>query len=153
MEKAISWFVGHLPTSLQRLYHKYEDLILYVFFGGLTTVVSFAAQFVPAYFLGTGPIATIFCTTFSWIAAVTFAFFTNKKYVFRAETHTKREYLRQFFLFYAARGATYFLELGIMLVFATYLVWNYYLVKIFAQIFIILGNYIFSKLVVFRKKK
>ncbi|WP_298481519.1 GtrA family protein [uncultured Ruminococcus sp.] len=153
MERFILWVANHLPKPLRNLYFRYEDLILYLIFGGLTTVVSFVTQFVPAYFLGTGAAATIFCTTFSWICAVTFAFFTNKKYVFKSKTATKRAFWTEFFSFYGARLVSYFLELGIMLVFATWLGLNYYVVKICAQVFIVLSNYLFSKLFVFKKRE
>ncbi len=152
LEKCITWVVNHLPAPLRKFYFRYENLILYLIFGGLTTVVSFITQFVPAYFLGTGAAATVFCTTFSWICAVTFAFFTNKKYVFKSETHSKRAFWIEFFSFYGARLVSYFLELAIMLVFATWLGFNYYIVKICAQIFIVLSNYLFSKLFIFKKR-
>ncbi len=99
------------------------------------------------------PVPNTICTTFSWIIAVTFAFFTNKTYVFKSKSSTKAEFLKQAGAFYGARVVTYFLELGIMLLFASWLLWNYYLVKFGAQFLILLGNYIFSKLVVFRKPK
>lgn len=152
MEKIILWVANHMPKSLRNLYFRYEALILYLIFGGLTTVVSFITQFIPAYFLGTGAVATVFCTTFSWICAVTFAFFTNKKYVFKSQTHSKRAFCIEFLSFYGARLVSYFLELTIMLIFATWLGLNYYGVKICAQIFIVLSNYLFSKLFVFKKR-
>lgn len=153
MERFILWVANHLPGPLRKLYFRYEDLILYLIFGGLTTVVSFITQFVPAFFLGTGAAATIFCTTFSWICAVTFAFFTNKKYVFKSKTSTRHAFWMEFFSFYGARLVSYFLELGIMLVFATWLGFNYYFVKVCAQVFIVLSNYLFSKLFVFKKRE
>lgn len=152
MERFLRWIVSHLPASLQKLYDRFEDLILYVVFGALTTLVSFITQFIPAYFLGSGAGATIFCTTFSWICSVTFAFFTNKRYVFKSKTRTRREFWGEVVSFYSARLVSYFLELGIMLVFATWLELNYYAVKICAQVVIMLCNYLFSKLVVFRHK-
>jgi putative flippase GtrA len=153
MERLILWIANHLPKPLRKLYFRYEDMILYLIFGGLTTVVSLLAQFIPAYFLGTGAAATVFCTTFSWVCAVTFAFFTNKKYVFKSKTATKRAFWTEFGSFYGARLASYFLELAIMVIFVTWLEWNYYAVKIFAQIFIMLANYLFSKLFVFKKRE
>ena len=79
-----------MPKPLQELYHKYEDIILYVFYGGLTTVISFASQFLATAILGGGEVQDAISTAFSWICSVTFAFFTNKKYVFKSVTNTKR---------------------------------------------------------------
>ncbi len=157
MLKFFEWFISILPKPLQRLYHKYEDICLYVYFGALTTFLSIASQYLAAFAMTkwgydiNDSFPNIICTTFSWIIAVTFAFFTNKTYVFKSKSSTKAEFLKQAGSFYGARVVTYFLEIGIMLLFATLLRWNYYLVKFGAQFLILLANYVFSKLVVFRK--
>ena len=159
MLKIFEWFISILPKPIRRLYHKYEDICLYIYFGALTTFLSLASQYLAAFAMTNwgyninDPVPNTICTTFSWIIAVTFAFFTNKTYVFKSKSSTKAEFLKQAGAFYGARVVTYFLELGIMLLFASWLLWNYYLVKFGAQFLILLGNYIFSKLVVFRKPK
>ena len=81
MNQLILWVVKHLPKPLQNIYFKYEKGLLYCFYGALTTLVSMITKLVPMYFLGEGKLSVTFCTVFSWICAVTFAFFTNKKYV------------------------------------------------------------------------
>ena len=86
MNQLILWVVKHLPKPLQNIYFKYEKGLLYCFYGALTTLVSMITKLVPMYFLGEGKLSVTFCTVFSWICAVTFAFFTNKKYVFQSET-------------------------------------------------------------------
>ena len=80
MNQLILWVVKHLPKPLQNIYFKYEKGLLYCFYGALTTLVSMITKLVPMYFLGEGKLSVTFCTVFSWICAVTFAFFTNKKY-------------------------------------------------------------------------
>ena len=93
MEKMIAWIIGHLPKPLQKLWYAHESVWMYILVGGLTTLVSLIFQMLPtalftrmhmANWLNTG-----LSTTISWIFAVTFAFFTNKKYVFKSETHTR----------------------------------------------------------------
>ena len=84
MNQLILWVVKHLPKPLQNIYFKYEKGLLYCFYGALTTLVSMITKLVPMYFLGEGKLSVTFCTVFSWICAVTFAFFTNKKYVFQS---------------------------------------------------------------------
>ena len=131
----------------------------------LTTVVSLVFQMLPTALFNTMHMAnwlnTGLSTTISWIFAVTFAFFTNKKYVFKSETHTRAAFWREFYMFYGARLVTYFLELAIMELgnhfFATVngeiVTWRSLLVKILAQVVILVLNYIFSKLVIFKKKE
>ncbi|MCC8110976.1 MAG: GtrA family protein [Ruminococcus sp.] len=165
MEKIITWIIGKLPKSLQKLWNAHESIWMYIIVGGLTTVISLLFQMVPtAIFTELGLsswINTFLSTTISWIASVTFAFFTNKVYVFKSKTTTRKAFWREFFMFYSARLVTYFLELLIMELgnhfFATVnneiVTWRSLVIKIFAQVIILVVNYIFSKLVVFKNKE
>ena len=161
MEKAIHWIIDHLPKPLQKLWYDHESVWMYILMGGLTTVVSLVFQMLPTALFNTMHMAnwlnTGLSTTISWIFAVTFAFFTNKKYVFKSETHTRAAFWREFYMFYGARLVTYFLELAIMELgnhfFATVngeiVTWRSLLVKILAQVVILVLNYIFSKWFIF----
>ena len=165
MEKMIAWIIGHLPKPLQKLWYAHESVWMYILVGGLTTLVSLIFQMLPTALFNAVHMAnglnTGLSTTISWIFAVTFAFFTNKKYVFKSETHTRAAFWREFYMFYGARLVTYFLELAIMELgnhfFATVhgeiITWRSLLVKIAAQIVILILNYIFSKLVIFKKRE
>ena len=88
----------------------------------------------------------------SWIAGVLFAYFTNRKFVFESKNENK---LKEFISFVVARIATLLLEMFIMWFFVTLLKFNSDLyVVIFtlvAQVAVVIGNYIFSKLFVFKK--
>ena len=88
----------------------------------------------------------------SWIAGVLFAYFTNRKFVFESKNENK---LKEFISFVVARIATLLLEMFIMWFFVTLLKLNSDLyVVIFtlvAQVAVVIGNYIFSKLFVFKK--
>jgi putative flippase GtrA len=153
MLKLIDGVVSILPKPLQELYHKYEDLMLYLIFGVLTTVVSFLSQWLVALVMGTDTtLAVNVATGFSWVCAVTFAFVTNKKYVFKSVTTTKEAFWTEVGTFYSARIVSLVLELLIMNIFNVLLGLNYWAVKICAQIFIMLANYLFSKLVVFKDR-
>ncbi|MDE7288839.1 MAG: GtrA family protein, partial [Oscillospiraceae bacterium] len=83
----------------------------------------------------------------------TFAFFTNKAWVFKNESKTKSDWIKQAAAFYGARLTTYFLELAFMSFTVRVLLQNEYVMKLIAQVFILVINYLFSKLVVFRKKR
>lgn len=159
-------------NAIISLYKKYREIIMYVIFGGLTTAVSFVSHFAVrmigadfSYLDGGFSLTAInsvmessvlpaeAATIISWICAVTFAFFTNKAYVFRSETHTFAAFMKQFALFYSARLVSLLLEIAIIFIFVTCLHLNEMGTKLAAQIVILVTNYLFSKLVVFRRKK
>jgi putative flippase GtrA len=87
--------VGILPKKLQDIYYKYEEKWMYLLFGGLTTVVSIVTKLLFFWIVpGEPKWETTAGVVFSWICAVTFAFFTNKKYVFKNETNGKKEFFK-----------------------------------------------------------
>lgn len=94
-----------------------------------------------------------FAVAFSWVCAVTFAFFTNKKYVFKNETQSKNEFWKVFVSFYGARGITFFAEEAIFLVFYDWLGFSKVIVTFASQVIIFIANYILSKLFVFKKER
>jgi putative flippase GtrA len=133
----------------QKLSERQKEIALYIFFGGLTTVVSVLTQY-GADWLGAGTAAA---TTISWICAVTFAFFVNKIFVFKSRSAGISGWFRQAAGFYAARLTTYFMELGFMLVTVEVLSFNMHVMKLIAQVFVLAGNYLLSKFIIFRKVK
>lgn len=147
LNNLIRKIVGIFPEAIQKLYYKYESALLYLFYGALTTVVSIGTQYL-ATWSGAG---TAVSTTISWICAVTFAFFVNKICVFQSESKTLGDWFRQGAQFYGARLVSYFLELGYLLLTIDYLGFNAYIMKLAAQIFVLVINYLFSKFVIFRK--
>lgn len=157
MEKFIKACVGILPEPLQKIYYKYEEKWLYLVFGCLTTVISIVSKLLAFFVIetvtGTEPSWEINTgIAFSWVCAVTFAFFTNKKYVFKNETKTRGEFWKVFFSFYASRGATLFLEWLIFFIFCKKLGMSKTIITFLSQVIIFVGNYVLSKLLVFRKK-
>ncbi len=129
------------------IYMKYKETLLYLFFGGLTTVVSILLF---ALFNVSFQINALIANILSWIISVAFAFFTNRIWVFSAPTYTISEFITQMVNFYGGRVVTLFIEEGILFVFITYLGFNTMIVKIVAQIIVIILNYIISKLWVFK---
>ena len=89
----------------------------------------------------------------SWILAVTFAYITNKIWVFQVEIQGKKELLQQMFGFYTGRLLTLGIEEAILLIFITKLGFDSLIVKIAAQVVVVVSNYIISKCFVFRDKK
>lgn len=149
---------------MKRLFEKYRELIIYIVFGALTTLVNYAIHFALRAF----DVNYYFALSVAWAGAVLFAYVTNKIFVFNSKTKGK-EALREFGLFVGARVFSYGLELVISFLFidlahADRFVWEpsfietvipagELIVKTFAQIFIVLSNYIFSKAVIFKKNK
>ncbi len=147
-DKLIKRILSLFPEKLSNLYYKYEPALLYIFFGAFTTLVSVTVQYISSL----SGANTAAATTVSWVCAVTFAFFTNKLFVFRSKSEGLSDWFRQAGQFYGARLVSYLLELGFMLLTVDILHFNMMFMKIMAQVFILLINYLFSKLVIFRKK-
>lgn len=148
LDRLIRKILSVFPKFIQDFYDRHESVLLYLIVGALTTAVSLVTQYIPKL-MG---FPTEINTTVSWICAVTFAFFTNKVWVFKNESNTKKDWLSQAAAFYGARLVTYFLELGFMILTVRVLSQNEYIMKLVAQVFILIINYLFSKLVIFRKK-
>lgn len=139
---------------MRNIYVKYKEIINYLIFGVLATIVNLLVKYVLLFtiFSATNSIQLQCSIIISWIAAVLFAYFTNRKFVFES---TNKNKLKEFINFVIARLSTLFLEMIIMWFFVTLLKLNSDLhVIIFtmvAQVVVIVGNYIFSKLFVFKK--
>lgn len=128
----------------------YAEVILYLVFGVLTTVVSIGSYAVLTEGM---KLSVLVANVISWILAVTFAYFTNRTWVFRQKPEGLTQTLQQMAGFYGGRVATLLVEELILWIFIERLHWNNMLVKAGAQILIIVLNYIISKLFVFRKKR
>ena len=85
----------------------------------------------------------------SWILAVTFAFFTNKTYVFKSNNNLIKEVIN----FFISRLSTLIIEVLLMIIMVDILKINDIFSKVFIQFIVIVLNYVFSKLFVFNSKK
>lgn len=135
--------------KLRSLIEKYWDIFSYLFFGVLTTVVNYAV-YLPVYNL-LGFSASV-SNVFSWVAAVAFAFLTNKPFVFKSHDWSKETVIPELTKFVSCRIASGVMETVILLVTVDILGWNGNIWKLLTQIMVMVLNYVFSKLVVFRKK-
>lgn len=140
--------------KIKELYVKYKEIINYLIFGILTTLVNLITKYILLFTIlnPTNGFQLQIAIIISWIAGVLFAYFTNRKFVFESKNQNK---LKEFISFVVARIATLLLEMFIMWFFVTLLKLNSDLyVVIFtlvAQVAVVIGNYIFSKLFVFKK--
>ena len=135
-----------------KLFSKYKEIILYLIFGVLTTIVSLLSYYLltitildpnNAFYL---QIANIL----SWICAVLFAYITNRKYVFESKDKNKT---KEIIKFVSSRIVTLILDMLIMGIGVSILNFNDKIMKIISQVVVIVLNYVLSKIFVFKKKK
>lgn len=134
--------------TLKTLYQRYREIINYLFFGVLTTVVNYVTYLVmsPFFVLTTVP------TVVAWVLSVLFAYLTNRKYVFCSHS-TGRDALKEAGGFVTARVMSGVLDVAIMWVFADCIGFNDLVIKLLSNVVVVVFNYAASKLVVFGKKK
>ncbi len=136
--------------KLITLYRKYEEIINYLIVGVLTTIVSLGVYYILVLTIldPNEPIQLQLANIISWIAAVAFAFFTNRKFVFQSKnTNVSKEAIS----FLSSRILTLLIDMGIMFISVTVLSMNDKIAKLISQVVITIANYILSKLFVFKK--
>lgn len=136
--------------KIKCLYIKYKELILYVFFGGLTTLCNIVSYYIFAHMFFLNEIAS---TILAFIISVLFAFFTNSRYVFMSKAKGFKQVSNELVKFFGARLFSGGLDVLIMYIFVTLLMFNDIVIKILSNIIVIILNYLFSKLFVFKTKK
>ena len=127
------------------LYKKYKEIINYLIFGGLTTLISIITY---ALFAKVFHIDYLISNVLSWVLAVLFAYITNKIFVFESKSKKNIKEITSFFFF---RIVSLIMEMIILYVFVDMLHIDDLVTKIIAQIIVIVSNYIFSKVFVFKK--
>lgn len=148
LDRIIAGILSVLPEFVRKFYYRHESVMLYLIVGAMTTAVSLTAQYIPAFF----GLPTEANTAISWICAVTFAFFTNKAWVFRNKENSGAAWAKQAASFYGARLFTFFTEFAFMELTVRVLEQNEYIMKLIAQVFVLVVNYLLSKFFIFRKK-
>ncbi|MFD1429510.1 GtrA family protein [Lacticaseibacillus mingshuiensis] len=129
---------------------RFQETFWYVFFGGWTTVVNFVVYFLFRSGLGWGVLSS---NSFAWIASVLFAFFTNKRWVFHSKTSTIYATLLELFKFVFYRLVSFGIDQGMMLLFIDGLHIGDFISKLMTQVFVLVANYLFSKLLIFNRSK
>ena len=138
-----------------QLYKKYEEVINYLIIGGLTTLVNLIVKYALLFTVlkAENPVQLQTAVIVSWIVACLFAYITNRKIVFKSKSE---KIIKEFVSFVTARLITLGMEMLIMYIFVTALrlnsnlwvvVWS-----IVAQVVVVVANYVFSKLFIFKKE-
>lgn len=134
--------------DVKALLRKNRELISYLVFGVLTTLVNYISYllFAPLFETTTIP------TAIAWVLSVIFAYITNRIFVFRSEARGWKALSFEVISFFGARALSGVLDIGFMWLFADYMGFNDKWMKLISNVFVILFNYVASKLVVFHKK-
>lgn len=147
--KMFRWF--------EPFFQKNREMLMYLFFGVMTTAVSFVTAGISKHLLELAGLSdfmvTQLSTLISWVCAVTFAYVTNRVWVFDSKVSGKKGILTEMASFYGGRVFTLVVEAVMMWLGRDVCGINYWVTKIVANVVVLILNYVISKLIVFRKKK
>lgn len=133
-------------NTIRKILKKYKELITYGIFGILTTLINL----ISFYLLDKLEVDLYLNNTISWVLSVVFAYITNKIYVFN---QTDKDHIfKEFLSFISSRLLTYFIDMFLMFLLIDKIKFNNLLSKVIVNIIVIIINYLFSKLFVFKKK-
>ncbi len=149
---------------IKKLFNQYRELISYIFFGALTTVVSLVSFRIFDIILGEK--LYLLTNIISWIFAVVFAYITNKLWVFESKSWKSRVVIKELIGFFGARILSLVIEeagLWLMIdllnmgdigidIFSLDINGNF-IAKLIMQVVVVILNYVFSKLVIFKKSQ
>ncbi len=138
--------------KFKELYLKYKEIVNYLIFGVLTTVISLVVYYMCVFTIlnPENAFQLQIANIISWIAGVIFAYVTNRRFVFESnEKNTIKEASK----FVTSRLVTLIMDMLIMFLGVTTLHLNDKVIKLISQAVVIVSNYIFSKIFVFKKNK
>lgn len=136
-------------SKIRQLVVKHWDILSYLFFGVLTTVVNYVV-YLPCYnILG---LSAVVSNGIAWVVAVAFAYLTNKPFVFRSNDWSAKTVIPELSKFVGCRVGSGLAESVILLIAVDMLGWNGNLWKLLTNVLVVILNYIGSKLLVFKNK-
>jgi Predicted membrane protein len=139
-----------MTDKLKAIYQKHREIIAYIIFGGLTTLVNFIF-----YYTLVNPLHVHYLAAqvIAWIAAVLFAYFVNKRYVFDSKSTEKKTVAVEIISFFAVRVLSFLVESAILILLTDILLISENISKIPASVITVILNYLTGKFIVFRKNK
>lgn len=141
--------------KIKTLYNKHKEVILYLIFGGLTTVINYIVYFI---FISLGVHYEV-SNCIAWVAGVTFAYLTNRSIVFDSQANGAKKKIIEAVEFVLARVFSLLAEMLLLFLFIDVIQlnpnkqWNELIAKLIGAVVVIILNYIASKFVIFAKKK
>ena len=152
-----------MMMKIKDLLYKYKELITYVIFGGLTTLVNFVAFYVVTQILGEE--LYLLNNAIAWVVSVVFAYVTKKLFVFESKSWNLKLVAKESVEFVGARIFSFLIEEGGMLLFVSVLgfgeisfnifgftITGQLIAKLILAVVVVIMNYFFSKFIIFRKK-
>lgn len=153
-----------MMKTIKTLFIKYKEIITYIIFGVLTTLVNFLVFWIFTKLLGEE--LYLVNNAVAWVAGVVFAFVTNKLFVFESKSWQRKIIAKEIPEFLGARIFSFLVEEGGMLLFISVLglgekslsilgftITGQFIVKILLAVIVVVLNYIFSKFIIFRKQE
>ena len=142
-----------MVEKIKELWKKYEEISVYLIVGGITTVISLTAMFLVNYLAFGNPLhptaaQNLVLSTSNWTAGVVAAYPMNRIWVFKSK---EANWVKEATKFVGSRISTYVLDLVVRQIFG-FLGVNVYITAVVSAILVTVGNYVLSKLLVFRKK-
>ena len=137
-----------MVQKIKNLVQKHRDILSYLFFGGLTTVVNYLV-YLPCHNLLN--LSAAVSNAIAWAVAVAFAYLTNKPFVFRSHDWSLKTVVPELTKFVTCRIGSGLLETGILFLCVDLLAWNGNVWKLITSVLVVILNYIASKLLVFKK--
>ena len=134
--------------TIRKLIIKYWDILTYLFFGVLSTVVNYVVYLPAFYMLG---LSAAVSNVIAWTVAVAFAFLTNKPFVFKSHDWSRKTVLPELSKFVGCRVASGVAETVILLVTVDILGWSGAFWKLVTSVLVVVANYFGSKFLVFKK--
>ena len=135
-------------NRIRKLWSQYKELILYVIFGGGTTVINIISYYICREWMN---IAVVPADVIAWFLSVVFAYITNKLFVFESRSWKLAIVAREVLSFFAARVFSLGVDVAFLYVTVECLHWWEMPMKIIANVIVIVINYIFSKWIIFKK--
>jgi putative flippase GtrA len=132
------------------MFQKYKETILYLVFGVLSTLINIGTYAFCTRVLG---INYYISNIIAWLVAVIFAYITNKFYVFESKSIEYKYVIKELLSFMSCRVLSGVIELILMFIMLNLLLINDFIVKIITNIVVVILNFIFSKLIVFKNEK
>ena len=134
--------------KISKIYIKYREVILYLVFGVLTTVVSISSYYICSEILN---IHYLVSNIISWVLSVIFAYFTNRVWVFESKSKNTSDILKEMLTFVNCRLLSGVIDMATMFVLVGAIHINDMYAKVFTQFIVVILNYVLSKLIVFKK--
>ena len=152
LARAVIKLIGKVSPKLggfcEKLWNNTE-LVSYLFVGVATTVVNYVVYYIATRMLGMGVMAG---TWTAWVFAVAFGYAANKAFVFKTHCETTAALVKEAVSFFAMRLVSLGMETVLMFVTVEVMGMNDLVMKLIVNLVVIIANYVFSKLFIFRKK-